>query len=82
MCHEAGVKVYAGTMTPIKGNSYYSELHEKIRTTVNDFVMSADSGFDGYIDFSAAIARDDDPAQMKDEYNCAWGDFLHRVLRL
>ena len=77
MCHEAGVKVYAGTMTPIKGNSYYSELHEKIRTTVNDFVMSADSGFDGYIDFSAALARDDDPAQMKDEYNCAWGDFLH-----
>ena len=39
--------------------------------------MSADSGFDGYIDFSAAVARDDDPAQMKDEYNCAWGDFLH-----
>lgn len=76
-CHANGIEIYAGTLTPVKGNFYYSELHEKIRLAVNDFVMSPDSGFDGYIDFSASIAREDDPAQMKDEYNCSWGDFLH-----
>ncbi len=76
-CHENGIEIYAGTLTPVKGNFYYSELHEKIRLAVNEFVMSPDSGFDGYIDFSASIAREDDPAQMKDEYNCSWGDFLH-----
>ncbi len=76
-CHEKGIKVYACTMTPIKGSGYYSELHENIRAACNDFIVSAKSGFDGFIDMSAAVERDDDPTQMKDEYNCPWGDFLH-----
>lgn len=76
-CHEKGIKVYAGTLLPVKGNFYYSELHEKIRLAVNNFMMSEDSGFDGVIDFSGAVCRDDDPAQMKDEYNSPWKDFLH-----
>lgn len=76
-CHERGIKVYAGTLTPTKGNLYYSELHEKIRLEVNKFIMSDGSGFDGVIDFSSAIASDDDPSKMKDEYNCPWGDYLH-----
>lgn len=76
-CHENGIKIYAGTLTPVKGNFYYSELHEKIRLAVNEFIMSEDSGFDGVIDFSGALCRDDDPAQMKDEYNSPWGDYLH-----
>lgn len=76
-CHEKGIKVYACTMTPVKGSGYYSELHEEIRTELNEFLVSGKGGFDGFIDFSASIARDDDPSQMKDEYNCPWGDFLH-----
>lgn len=76
-CHEKGIKIYAGTLLPVKGNFYYSELHEKIRLAVNEFAMSENSGFDGVIDFSSAVCREDDHAQMKDEYNCPWGDFLH-----
>lgn len=76
-CHEKGIKVYVCTMTPIKGSGYYSELHEKIRAACNDFIKSSKGGFDGFIDMSAAVEREDDPTQMKDEYNCPWGDFLH-----
>lgn len=76
-CHEKGIKVYAGTLTPVKGNFYYSELHETIRWTVNDFIMSEDSGFDGVIDFASAIAREDDPSQMRDEYCSPGMDYLH-----
>ena len=76
-CHEKGIKVYACTMTPIKGSGYYSELHEKIRAACNDFIKSGKGGFDGVIDMSASVEREDDPIQMKDEYNCPWGDFLH-----
>lgn len=76
-CHEKGIKIYACTMTPIKGSGYYSELHENIRTACNDFIKSGKGGFDGFIDMSAIVEREDDPTQMKDEYNCSWGDFLH-----
>lgn len=76
-CHAVGIKVYAGTLTPVKGNFYYSELHEKIRLTVNEFLMSDSSGFDGVIDFAAAIASEEDSAQMADEYNGSTQDYLH-----
>ncbi len=76
-CHAAGLKVYAGTLTPVKGNFYYSELHEKIRTAVNEFLSSDDSGFDGVIDFGGAIASEEDSAQMADEYNGSTSDYLH-----
>ncbi|MCD8107119.1 MAG: GDSL-type esterase/lipase family protein [Oscillospiraceae bacterium] len=77
LCHAAGLKVYAGTLTPVKGNFYYSELHEKIRTAVNEFLTSDDSGFDGVIDFASAIASEEDSAQMADEYNGSTADYLH-----
>lgn len=76
-CHEKGIKVYAGTLTPVKGNFYYSELHETIRWAVNDYLVSPESGFDGVIDFASAIAREDDPSQMKDEFCSPGKDYLH-----
>ncbi len=76
-CHEKGIKVYAGTLTPVKGNFYYSELHETIRWKINDYLMSEESGFDGVIDFAAALAREDDPSQMRDEYCSPGMDYLH-----
>ncbi len=77
LCHAAGLKVYAGTLTPVKGNFYYSELHEKIRTAVNEFLTSDDSGFDGVIDFASAIASEEDSAQMVDEYKGSTAVYLH-----
>lgn len=74
-CHERGIKIYACTLTPVKGNFYYSELHELIRDNVNAFILSEDSGFDGVIDMSMALASASDIDQMEDIYSC--GDYLH-----
>ncbi len=75
--HDKGIKVYGCTLTPFKGNGYYSDLHEKIRLAVNKFVMSSDSGFDGYIDLSSAVASASDPAKMDSKYVSVWNDYLH-----
>lgn len=75
-CHEKGIKIYACTLTPVKGHvGYYSELHEKIRDQVNAFILSEDSGFDGVIDMAMAIADPDDLDQMQAMYSS--GDWLH-----
>jgi lysophospholipase L1-like esterase len=72
--HEQGIKVYGGTLTPIKGNAYYSVLHEKIRTDVNAWIRSEISGFDGVIDFDAMIRDENHTDTMKDDLK---NDYLH-----
>lgn len=75
-CHERGIKIYACTLTPTKGHpGYYSELHEKIRDQVNEFILSEDSGFDGVIDMSMALASESDIDQMESVYSTY--DWLH-----
>ena len=76
-CHKNGITVFGCTLTPMKGNSYYSELHEQIRLKVNEFVLSEDSGFDACIDLSSAVASENDPAQMDRQYVSVWNDYLH-----
>lgn len=77
-CHEKGIKVYGATIVPFGGSGYYSDLHEEIRIKVNEFIMSDNSGFDGYIDFAAALADPADATKMAAEYNVsAWNDWLH-----
>ena len=79
-CHNNGIKIYGCTITPFKNpyaSGYYSELHESIRLKVNEFIKSADSGFDGYIDLSSAVASQNDPAMMDPKYVSVWNDYLH-----
>ena len=76
-CHENGIKIYGGTLTPIKGSGYYSELHDKTRKALNEFIKSDKSGFDGYIDFEAALADPADPDKLDDQYVSVWNDYLH-----
>ncbi len=73
-CHENGIRVYAGTITPVGGNDYYSELHDQIRNTVNDWIRSKGAKFDGVIDFDEAIRSADDPSKMDAQYSL---DNLH-----
>lgn len=76
VCHENGISVYGGTLTPFGGNEiYYSELHEKIRQNVNSFIMSVDSGFDGFIDFSTLLCYAEDGSRIQSVYD--FGDGLH-----
>lgn len=75
--HGAGIKIYGATMVPIGKNWYYSELHEQIRVTVNEYIRSENSGFDGYIDMDKAIDDPDNPGTMKAEYAVGLYDYLH-----
>ena len=72
-CHEKGIKIYAGTIMPVNGNGYYSELHEQIRLSVNDWILNKGK-FDGVIDFAAELSDPADPSTLKAEYSL---DNLH-----
>ncbi len=76
-CHKQGIKVIGVTITPFKGNGYYSELHESIRKKVNEFVLSEDSGFDDCIDMCKVVASENDPDKMSSSYVSVWNDYLH-----
>ncbi len=76
-CHANGIAIYGATLTPIKNNGYYSELHERIRVTLNEFIRSENSGFDGYIDFDKAMEDPNNPGAMRPEDVKGWNDFLH-----
>lgn len=75
-CHERGIKIYAGTVTPFGGNSWWaSELHEQIRKKINGWMSCPESGFDGLIDFSEAASDPANNSKLKAEYDS--GDGLH-----
>lgn len=76
-CHKQGIKVIGVTITPFKGNGYYSELHESIRKKVNKFVLSEDSGFDACIDMCKVVASGSDPDKISVSYVSVWNDYLH-----
>ena len=75
-CHKAGIKIYGGTITPFGNNEHWaSDLHERIRTQVNGWIMSPESGFDGYVDFASAVADPADRTKLRPD--CDSGDGLH-----
>lgn len=75
-CHKRGIKIFAGTITPFGTNEWWkSDLHESIRSKVNEWLMSPDSGFDGYVDFASAVCDPSDPTILKSENDS--GDGLH-----
>ena len=76
-CHANGIKIYGATITPFKGNGYYSELHEKIRLAANEFILSDDSGYDGCIDLASIMCDPSDPQKLNDCYVSVWNDYLH-----
>ena len=59
-CHKYGIKAYGAPILPF-GTSvdYYSESSEKVRTMINDWMRSDESGFDGIIDFEHAVQDPD-----------------------
>lgn len=77
LCHQNGIRVYCQTLTPVGGNFYYSELHEKIRGTINRFIRDETSPFDGVLDFAAVLSSEEDSSRIRDEYNPSAPDYLH-----
>jgi lysophospholipase L1-like esterase len=66
-----GMKVYLGTITPFKGNGYFTIFHEAARQYVNEWIRTSNE-FDGVIDFDALVRDENDPAKLKAEYSDDW----------
>lgn len=66
-----GIKVYMATITPTKGNGWYSKEHEKARKKVNKWIRSG-KGFDGVVDFDKIVRDPSDPEKLRAEYSDDW----------
>ncbi|MBR1464482.1 MAG: SGNH/GDSL hydrolase family protein [Prevotella sp.] len=69
--HQAGMKVYLATITPFKGNSYYTIFHEAARQYVNQWIREQKLS-DGIIDFDKLVFDPNDPAKMQAKYSDDW----------
>lgn len=73
--HARGIKIYGGTITPFKGNNYYSEAHERARQTVNEWIRTSGE-FDAVIDFDKTM-RDPENTEALQERFLFENDWLH-----
>lgn len=69
-----GLKVYLGTLLPIKGWRTYADFREKLRNEVNEWIRTTDEA-DGVIDFDKAVRDPADPAAFAEGFDS--GDHLH-----
>lgn len=66
-----GIKVYGATITPTKGNGWYSHWHEAIRQTVNEWIRTSNT-FDGIIDFDQCVRDPQNPQRLQEQYSDDW----------
>lgn len=69
-----GLKVYSGTLLPIKGWRTYSQMREDLKNSFNDYLRTS-SDFDGCVDFDLAVRDPLDPAAFAPGFDS--GDHLH-----
>ena len=72
--HARGLRILAGTLTPIQGSSYYTAATEQERLAVNAWIRHSHA-FDGVIDFDKAVRDPADPHCLLPAYDS--GDHLH-----
>ncbi len=73
--HQKGIRVFGGTITPFKGNNYYSVDHEKGRSTINKWIRTTKM-LDGVIDFDKAVRNPQDTIAMQSQFLFE-NDWLH-----
>ena len=71
---DRGLKVYIGTLLPIKGWRTYAPFREELRNAFNDWARSR-RDIAGCIDFDRALRSPEDPAAFAAGYDS--GDHLH-----
>ena len=70
--HAAGIeKVYGATITPFKGNGYFTPFHETARQVVNEWIRTS-GVFDGVIDFDLLVRDPDDHQKLQKKYSDDW----------
>jgi lysophospholipase L1-like esterase len=78
-CHQAGLKIYGGTLTPfggsnaIYGGNYGTAFGEQQRQKLNQWIRTSHA-FDGVFDFDVALRDPANPANLLPTYA---GDPLH-----
>jgi lysophospholipase L1-like esterase len=73
--HAAGVRLQLGTLTPTAGSEYIGTANDNaVREQVNQWIRTQQLS-DGVIDFDAAVADPNDPAEINPAYD--GGDHLH-----
>ncbi|AWH54361.1 GDSL family lipase [Stenotrophomonas sp. ESTM1D_MKCIP4_1] len=72
--HLHGIRAYLGTLTPFAGSERYEPVSATTRASINQWARSADNGFDGVVDFDAALR---DPAQPESLPASITRDHLH-----
>ena len=72
--HAVGIKVYGATITPINKSFYYTDYHEAVRNTVNEWIRTS-GHFDAVIDFDKALRNPEDTSTLLPRAQS--GDFLH-----
>ncbi|NLG83500.1 MAG: SGNH/GDSL hydrolase family protein [Firmicutes bacterium] len=72
--HSAGLLIYGVPILPFAGSQYYSEVHEKARQKVNDWIRTSGE-FDAVIDLEAVVRDPANPAALLPAYDS--GDHLH-----
>jgi len=73
--HQKGICVFGATITPFKGNNYYSEDHEKGRQKLNEWIRTSEM-IDGVIDFDQAVRNPQDTEAMQQQFLFE-NDWLH-----
>src|SRR5262249_35671823 len=76
--HGAGLRILAGTLTPTGGSGYGTPDKQAERRIVNAWiqqVVGPPEGFDGVVDFDAALKDPAHPDRLRPAYDC--GDHLH-----
>ena len=73
--HQKGIRVFGATITPFKGNNYYSEHHEKGRQIINEWIRITKM-LDGVIDFDQAVRNPQDKEAMQQQFLFE-NDWLH-----
>lgn len=72
--HEHGLKIFGATLTPFYGAAYYSEVGERKRTALNEWIRTGNV-YDGVIDFDKATRDPADPKKFLAAYDSC--DHLH-----
>ena len=73
--HQKGIRVFGATITPFKGNNYYSDHHEKGRQRLNEWIRTTKM-LDGVIDFDQAVGNPQDREAMQQQFLFE-NDWLH-----
>jgi lysophospholipase L1-like esterase len=72
--HAHGIRAHLGTLTPFGDSERYEPVSAATRTAINQWARGQDTGFDGVVDFDAALR---DPKQTESLPADITRDHLH-----